>query len=128
MRELRWTLERWWRQMLRELWRLWCALVWWRRGYHPCEHPGCRNEGAQCYYPNGDILASPDAWYCGLHAHRAGFCKGCGQFWGGVESFEFNRQGLCDDCQMDEDSEGERGDEPFEDDWEDDREEEASHA
>lgn len=41
----------------------------------------------------------PDYWYCPKHAHENGFCVSCGQFWAGVESFDFNNPaGLCDNC------------------------------
>jgi hypothetical protein len=45
-------------------------------------------------------------WYCGDHIHDKGFCWGCGQFWGGVESFEFSPHGLCPNCQDDPDLTG----------------------
>lgn len=43
-------------------------------------------------------MKSPDDWYCHKHAHSAGYCWSCGQFWGGIESFEFRANGLCDHC------------------------------
>jgi hypothetical protein len=36
--------------------------------------------------------------YCWTHARDAGFCHGCGGFFGGVESFEVNSLGLCAAC------------------------------
>lgn len=38
-------------------------------------------------------------YVCGEHSHALGFCRSCGQFWGGVESFDFRRSGLCDNCE-----------------------------
>lgn len=54
-----------------------------------------------CYLPG--IKDAPSAYYCDQHAAAHGFCCGCGQFWAGVESFEFSRfhggfEGLCEDC------------------------------
>lgn len=61
----------------------------------------CKQQGNPCYFPDygrrGD-LDEPDHWYCSEHAPRYGFCKLCGQFWGGIESFEFHHPGICDDC------------------------------
>lgn len=37
--------------------------------------------------------------FCGEHAHEHGYCRGCGEFWAGVENFDFNRSGLCPHCQ-----------------------------
>lgn len=39
----------------------------------------------------------PDFYYCWEHAQRNGFCKLCGEFWGGVESFDFG-SGFCENC------------------------------
>ncbi len=39
-------------------------------------------------------------YVCSTHHHATGYCYGCGQFFGGIESFEFGN-GLCDDCNQD---------------------------
>jgi hypothetical protein len=43
----------------------------------------------------------PDEVLCGEHASEAGYCRSCGDFWGGIESFEFHHPGLCDHCATD---------------------------
>lgn len=56
----------------------------------------CPNEGMDCWLPDDGDQAS--CAYCPGHAFDAGFCKSCGQFWGGIESFEFLNGGYCDEC------------------------------
>jgi hypothetical protein len=68
-----------------------------------CMEDGCANEGMDCYLPDDREQASYA--YCSEHAFDEGFCKGCGQFWGGVESFEFLNGGYCDECRAALDSE-----------------------
>lgn len=80
-----------------------------------CEVEGCDWLGTACFYPDNSIYglsdeeieageaekAEPDHYYCAKHAHKSGFCFGCGEFWGGVESFDFGagaRSGLCENC------------------------------
>lgn len=73
-----------------------------------CEHEGCGADGNPCWLPTEAYMISlydqtdlpdPDAWYCAQHAHAHGFCWSCGQFWAGVESFDFgNPTQLCDNC------------------------------
>lgn len=94
-----------------------------------CKHEGCSETKnlTACYYPaNGE---TPDSelfagHYCYDHAKTNGFCFGCGQFWSGVESFDFpefwgNVRGYCDNCsytiksdcgELDEDDEEEEED------------------
>lgn len=61
-----------------------------------CRHPGCTEEGIPCAMDWED--RDPD-FYCSKHAPEHGHCHCCGQFWGGIESFEFGRSpGLCDNC------------------------------
>ncbi len=72
-------------------------------GGHPCDVKGCKDAGRPCWLPldNPTEEPPPDKWLCGKHAHREGFCWGCGLFWGGVESFDFGsgaRTGLCENC------------------------------
>lgn len=63
-----------------------------------CGLPWCHRQGAPCWLP--DDLDQPSEYLCAEHAYQAGYCKGCGQFWGGVESFEFRTEyrGFCDNC------------------------------
>lgn len=53
---------------------------------HSCQEPGCTNSGSECFYPDSN---RPDYYYCCTHAWKYGFCYGCGEFYGGVEQFEF---------------------------------------
>lgn len=46
----------------------------------------------------------PDEMLCPQHARKAGYCPGCGQFWAGVDSFDFSRSGLCEHCQVEVES------------------------
>jgi hypothetical protein len=69
-----------------------------RCGHHPatlCYLPGPpRTYGS--YYNLKE--RSPDEVLCGEHASLAGYCRCCGDFWGGIDSFEFGHPGLCDQC------------------------------
>lgn len=63
---------------------------------HPCMEDGCKStEGIACFYEVGD---QPDVYYCWEHIVQNGFCRGCGQFWAGVDSFDFQHYGWCDNC------------------------------
>lgn len=75
-----------------------------------CEIEGCTLPGYEFSYTDGE----KPSYYCGGHAHEQGFCVGCGGFFGGVESSDCSRSGLCDQC------EDELGDEDDDDDWLDD--------
>lgn len=70
---------------------------------HLCQEPGCMRPAIACEVPwvIGDPLGKePDyEWYCPVHAHKNGYCYMCGHFWAGVEMFDFNRSGLCENCQ-----------------------------
>lgn len=81
---------------------------------HPCEHEGRRGDGLPCFLPDDDRdLDDPNGWYCPEHAQEHGFCWCCGDFWGGVESFDFG-SGLCEHCR------DEVGDDEEDEDWDDD--------
>ncbi len=62
-----------------------------------CDHEGCTEEGIACF-----LLGShePDEFLCFDHAREEGYCPGCGQFWAGVESFDFRLNGtsFCENC------------------------------
>lgn len=82
-----------------------------------CQWPGCfKAHTIDCYFPdnNGD---TPDELLCAHHAPKAGFCWGCGNFWAGVESFDFNTNNLCDNCKDDPDLTGDYGDDDYPDDY-----------
>jgi len=65
-----------------------------------CEEQGCQKEAVECHLGYGPS-AQEDVfyWYCVDHARKHGFCYCCGEFWGGVNSFEFSRTGLCENCE-----------------------------
>ena len=72
-----------------------------------CEEYGCLMEGiVECYLPpitmeDGHLSKDqpPTEHFCQYHAYKNGFCSLCGDFWGGIESFEFdNPQRLCENC------------------------------
>ncbi len=67
-------------------------------GHHPA---------TPCYLPEPPrfrfkgqtpVERKPDEVLCSEHAARNGYCRSCGDFWGGIESFEFIHRGLCDHC------------------------------
>lgn len=61
-----------------------------------CQHEGCTNQGIPCFLFCWNKI--PDDYICPEHAAQYGYCVCCGQFWGGIESFEMRRSGLCDQC------------------------------
>lgn len=86
-----------------------------------CMEGGCTIRGIACYLPDDNSIPDkPDCWYCPEHAHKNGFCWGCGNFWAGVESFDFNLWGneLCDNCKDEPDLTGEYDyDDDHSEDW-----------
>ena len=65
----------------------------WRLTYPTCDEHGCSESGYHCELPDGTAFA-----YCYAHMRANGFCRGCGLFWAGVESFDFSGHGYCDNC------------------------------
>ncbi len=66
--------------------------------HHKCMVRGCRGFGRECYL---EIWRErPDEVLCWDHARDGGYCPGCGLFWAGVESFDFSRSGLCEQCRI----------------------------
>lgn len=69
-----------------------------------CNQKGCEEEGTvDCYLP--ESYDKPDYQYCVEHAPVNGFCYCCGQFWAGVERFDFATalggiEGLCENCDV----------------------------
>ena len=59
-----------------------------------CQQPGCDREPLLCYVEDED--KDVDVSLCPEHAVCAGYCKDCGVFALGQESFEMF--GLCEDC------------------------------
>lgn len=80
-----------------------------------CDEPGCEHPAVvDCFFPENDDQR-PDFSYCSEHAYAAGFCWGCGNFWTGVETFDFlNPSRLCDNCRTNSDLTGEY---PEDDEW-----------
>jgi hypothetical protein len=90
--------------------------IWLRlQGKHICQHGDCLKVGMQChlndYRSDYDWRGDLFYWYCPEHCQIEGFCGCCGEFWGGCEAFDFNRGGLCPNCQSELDAE-------FQDDYE----------
>lgn len=75
-----------------------------------CNQRGCRQMGNECCLPDDSR-----EWYCYVHMRDQGYCPGCGNFWAGVESFDFSRSGYCENCA----SQGD-WDDDYSDYWEDD--------
>jgi hypothetical protein len=62
---------------------------------HRCEEEGCESfDAIPCFLMGED---DPNGYFCSEHAHAQGFCYICGQFWGGIESFDFG-PGYCEHC------------------------------
>jgi hypothetical protein len=60
-----------------------------------CQEDGCTGEADRYYYPDDDAFDV----LCVEHAVQAGFCFMCGNFWAGVEAFDFSRiAGVCPNC------------------------------
>ncbi len=90
-----------------------------RRVPRRCDEKGCKGVAqVWCFLP-GDYTPEGeefDGAYCSEHAEQNGFCRMCGQFWAGVESFHFGTyHGYCDNCRY----EVEREEDLEYDEWED---------
>lgn len=80
----------------------------WESG-HKCEHDGCFKDGSvECHLNDyetwiannhvGDVPIMTE-YFCREHAYENGYCTCCGDFWGGIESFEFdNPLQVCETC------------------------------
>lgn len=80
---------------------------------HQCEHKGCTSEDTiRCVSFDYDMGEDIDYYYCGDHVTDHGFCWMCGQFWAGVDAFDFDPGGLCPNCRDDVDAEN-CEDDPF---------------
>lgn len=86
-------------------WREWASAQ--LTGGPRCRECGSRENLVECFYRPRD--GKPDEYLCRNHVEDSGFCWGCGLFWGGVESFDFSRTGLCENCEIE-----------FDDDWDED--------
>lgn len=64
-----------------------------------CQVEGCANEAIPCWLPDSRYGEDdPDDRLCAEHCQDEGYCWGCGHFWAGIESFDFNPNGLCENC------------------------------
>lgn len=81
-----------------------------------CVEWGCKRVGFPCYLP--DDPDTPAEYRCWKHLEDSGFCFGCGQFWAGIESFDFRRSQLCDNCASEVEDDDDWGEHYAE--WDDD--------
>lgn len=67
-----------------------------------CDVQGCTEQGYPCVLYVPEENEEHQETLCGTHALEHGYCPGCGNFWAGVESFDFG-PGLCENCRHDDD-------------------------
>ncbi len=73
-----------------------------------CEQACCEEPGISCLLNDDE---ETEFHFCAAHCYQNGFCFGCGNFWGGVEDFEFNNPAhLCSNCRTDPDFEEDAAD------------------
>jgi hypothetical protein len=84
---------------------------------HKCEHEGCLANGSVvCHVPDIPDATGKTVYdgagieiiehLCADHAYESGYCICCGDFWSGIECFDFdNPSHLCDNCKEQIDSE-----------------------
>lgn len=65
--------------------------------YQVCEEKDCNKPANLCRLFDYDKKEEIEFWYCEEHAFKNGFCICCGEFWGGIEDFDFGN-GLCERC------------------------------
>lgn len=63
-----------------------------------CQEEGCSKEGFPCRLFDHEVQREFISYFCSEHAQQNGFCWYCGEFWGGVEEFEFEPTGCCPNC------------------------------
>lgn len=86
-------------------------LCWIKFLLHRCGHKGCWRKGDECFLEQHE---SPDEYACWDHAHDMGYCFMCGQFWGGVESFDFGG-GLCEHCKHEMNADSDESEDCYDD-------------
>ena len=64
---------------------------------HKCEHPCCNANAIPCRLNDPETNKDVICFYCPEHAFINGFCSCCGEFWGGIESFDIG-SGICENC------------------------------
>ena len=82
--------------MVNRMFRLFRKTAFWLQTKHICEDNNCFNEAMECILYDHEHDREITFWYCPTHSQPNGFCWYCGQFWGGVESFDFD--GHCPCC------------------------------
>lgn len=66
---------------------------------YKCEEKNCNNKDVlKCFLYDYEEKKEFIWYYCTEHASKNGFCCCCGEFWAGIESFDFIHPGLCDNC------------------------------
>lgn len=70
-------------------------LMWLVQRRTQCQHEGCDAAGNACFITS-DLEDGLTEYYCSQHAASHGYCPMCGDFWGGIGTFEMN--GVCDHC------------------------------
>lgn len=83
-------------------------------GFRNCSHCGNKRCTLNCYLPeppryygndgrDGETPTlrerKPDDVLCYECAPKLGYCYSCGDFFGGISSFEFLHPGICDNCE-----------------------------
>lgn len=64
-----------------------------------CDVEGCPHPAIPCWLPDSDYgVDDPDDCLCADHCQDQGYCWGCGRFYAGIEIFDFNPRGLCENC------------------------------
>ena len=65
--------------------------------FRHCEHEGCLDRDViECNLNDNE---NTQYFFCVAHCYEEGFCWGCGGFWCGFESFDFNNPShLCQNC------------------------------
>jgi hypothetical protein len=71
-----------------------------------CQHEGCHETEnlVPCYLPDTDTAGEPDDYFCAEHCHDAGYCFMCGGFFAGICDFDFSKDGMCETCRSESDS------------------------
>lgn len=78
-----------------------------------CQEPGCTTgyEVVECRCRGEGGAEDLVEYYCTEHCQKHGYCWGCGEFWAGVEMFDFEPSGLCEHCKEEIGAEVEEWDE-----------------
>ena len=71
---------------------------------HKCEKFGCDEDGVLCSLNDDE---DTEFYYCPTHCFEEGFCFGCGNFFSGIEDFDFEPSHLCANCRTEVEEEDE---------------------